>query len=251
MRIISWNVNSVKSRLEHLTRLLAETKPDVALLQELKCLDEAFPLMEIEDLGYNVVTHGQKSYNGVAILSKHPIEDVFRGFDEQSRYIEAFTGGVRVASVYVPNGQDEGSDKFQYKLKFFDTLKERLRQINLNDEKIIIGGDYNIAPADIDVYNPAALQNAICFHPLEKQKFNALVNSGYVDSFRMRYPDKKFFSWWDYRAGAWQKNEGLRIDHVLLNAEAADVLTDAGVDTTTRNWDKPSDHAPVWVEVNI
>lgn len=249
MKIISWNVNSVKSRLEHLTRYLKETAPDIALLQELKCLDDAFPFMEIEDLGYNVATHGQKSYNGVAILSKQPIEDIYKGFDEQSRYIEAFTGGVRVASVYVPNGQEEGSDKFQYKLKFFDVLRERLQQINMNDEKIVIGGDYNIAPADIDVYNPQVLQNAICFHPLEKQKFNALINSGYIDSFRMQNPATKAFSWWDYRAGAWQKNEGLRIDHILLNAEASDNLNATGIDNTPRNWDKPSDHTPVWVEL--
>lgn len=251
MKIASWNVNSVKSRLEHLVKYLRDDKPDVVLLQELKTVDEGFPYMEIEELGYNIAVSGQKSYNGVAILSKYRIEDVYKGWDaEQARYIEAVTGGVRVASVYVPNGQEVGSDKFKYKLDFFLKLQAHLKSLLEYDEKVVIGGDYNVAPDDIDVYDPAALKNTVCFHPLEQASFRALLNMGYTDSFRAFNGDKQVFSWWDYRAGAYQHNKGMRIDHVLLNAEAVDAMDAAGIDELPRSWDKPSDHTPAWVRLN-
>lgn len=250
MKIVSWNVNSVKARLEHLVKYLRDTAPDVILLQELKCQDEAFPYMEIEELGYNIAIYGQKSYNGVAILSKHRIEDVYKELDvSESRYIEAVTNGVRVASVYVPNGQEIGADKFKYKMSFFKNLHKHLQTLLQYDEKVVIGGDYNVAPCDIDVYDPIALRNSLCFHPEEQHWFRTIENTGYVDSFRAIHPDKQVFSWWDYRAGAYHGNKGYRIDHIFLSPEAADVLQDAGIDATPRGWDKPSDHAPTWVEI--
>jgi exodeoxyribonuclease-3 len=250
MKIISWNVNSVKARIEHLVRYLKDTSPDVVLLQELKCVDEAFPAMEIEDLGYNIAIHGQKTYNGVAILSKFRIEDVYKELDiSQARYIEAVTNGVRVASVYVPNGQEVGSDKFKYKMQFFSNLHAHLQSLLQYDEKIVIGGDFNVAPTDIDVFDPKSLAGSICFHPDEQAAFRAMLNMGYIDSFRARNADKQLFSWWDYRAGAYQYNKGMRIDHILLNPEAADNLLNSGIDPTPRGWEKPSDHTPVWVEI--
>jgi len=255
MKIVTWNVNSVKSRLEHLQKYLREFSPDIVLLQELKCVTESFPYIEIEELGYNVVAHGQKTYNGVAILSKHRIEDVKTGLDgfgidgttadEQSRYIEAVTGGFRVASVYVPNGQAVDSDKFPYKLNFFDRLRTHISGLLEYNEKVVIGGDYNVAPKAIDVYDPKSLAGTVCFHPLEQEKWRSLEFAGYTDAFRAKNPDRQQFSWWDYRAGAWEHGKGMRIDHLLLSPQAADCLVSCETEDTPRRWEKPSDHAPV------
>lgn len=255
MKIATWNVNSVKSRLEHLIKYLKEYSPDVVLLQELKCMTEAFPAMEVEDAGYNIAVHGQKTYNGVAILSKYPIEDVETTLpgddsDEQARYIEAVTNGIRVASVYVPNGQSPGSDKFQYKMNFFDRLREHAENLLQYDEKLVIGADYNVAPDDIDVYDPESLRGSTCFHPDEQSKFKAIEALGFTDAFRALHPNRQQFSWWDYRGGAWNYNKGYRIDHLLLSPLAADALTAADVETTPRGWEKPSDHTPVWCEID-
>jgi exodeoxyribonuclease-3 len=254
MIIATWNVNSVKSRLEHLVKYLREKKPDVVLLQELKCQTDAFPYMEVEECGYNLAIHGQKTYNGVAILSKHPIEDIITTLpgeetDEAARYIEAFTNGYRVVSVYVPNGIEEGSDKFQYKLRFFNRLREHFKALLQYDEKLVVGGDFNVAPNEIDVYDPVGMNGSICFHPLERNLFRSILNLGLTESFRTMHPGIQKFSWWDYRAGAWQYNKGMRIDHILLSAEAADKLVNADIDSEPRSWDKPSDHTPVWVEL--
>ena len=249
MKIATWNVNSVKSRLEHLQRYLREFSPDVLLLQELKCVTENFPYSEIEDMGYNVAAHGQKTYNGVAILSKFPLEDVVTKMDdeadEQARYIEAVTGGFRVASVYVPNGQDVESDKFPYKLRFFDRLREHAAKLLEFNEKLVIGGDYNIAPANIDVYDPKSLAGSVCFHPLEQEKWRSLEFAGYTDAFRAANPNMQQFSWWDYRGGAFEHGKGLRIDHLLCSPQAADCLESCTTEAATRGWEKPSDHAPV------
>ncbi len=255
MKIVTWNVNSVKSRLEHLKKYLQEFTPDVLLLQELKCIDENFPYMEIEDLGYNVAVHGQKTYNGVAILSKHPLEDVKRGLDgaglngqnpdEQARYIEAVTGGFRVACVYVPNGQEFGSDKFDYKMRFYDRLHKHATELLSYGEKLVIGADYNVAPTDLDIYDPVSLAGSICFHPAEQEKFRALEFLGLTDAFRALHPARQQFSWWDYRGGAWQNGKGYRIDHLLCSPEAADCLKSCETEDTPRGWEKPSDHAPV------
>ena len=252
MKIVTWNVNSVKSRLEHLTKYLRETSPDVVLLQELKCETDAFPRMEVEDCGYNLAIHGQKTYNGVAILSKFPLEDVLKNFDEtdeQARYIEAVTNGVRVASVYVPNGQEPNSDKFQYKMQFFEKLRLHMKNTLEYDEKFVVGGDYNVAPEDIDVFDPKGMAGTTCFHPDEQIRFKAILNLGFTDAFRAKHQGVQKFSWWDYRAGAWQYNKGMRIDHFLLSPQAADVLKSSDVDSVPRGWEKPSDHAPVWVEL--
>lgn len=254
MIIQTWNVNSVKARLEHLTKHLREKKPDVMLLQELKCQTADFPYMEIEDCGYNIAAHGQKTYNGVAILSKFPIEDINTNLggeetDQEARYIEAFTGGCRVVSVYVPNGMDEGSDKFQYKLRFFKRLREHFQTLLQYDEKLVIGGDFNVAPDAIDVYDPKGMEGSICFHLEERKLFRAILNLGLTESFRTLHPDIQKFSWWDYRAGAWQYNKGMKIDHILLSPEAADKLVKADIDSEPRSWDKPSDHTPVWVDI--
>jgi exodeoxyribonuclease-3 len=231
-------------------KYLQDSRPDVVLLQELKCIDEAFPCLEVGDLGYNIATYGQKSYNGVAILSKHPIEDVYKDLDvSESRYIEAVTNGVRVARVYVPNGQEIGADKFKYKLEFFGKLRDHLKSLLQYDEKIVIGGDFNVAPCDIDVHDPIGMAGGICFNPLEQAAFRSMENIGYTDSFRAKYPGRQAFSWWDYRAGGWQNNRGMRIDHILLSPEAADSMVDAGNDNTPRGWEKPSDHTPTWVEI--
>lgn len=249
LTIATWNVNSVRTRLPHLRSWLAEDKPDIVLLQELKCQDEQFPRMEIEDLGYNIATHGQKTYNGVAILSKFPLEDVVRGipkFDDPSaRYIEALTstplGIVRVASVYVPNGQEVGSEKYAYKLAFLSAFHEHMKTLRGYDEMLVVGGDYNIAPTDADVANPKAWTGSVLTHDDLRAAFRKLVNLGLYDAGAKEHA----YSWWDYRAGAYEKNDGLRIDHLLLSPQAADKLQSCHVINRLRALEKPSDHAPV------
>lgn len=255
LSIATWNVNSIRSRLQHLLDWLRSgTAPDIICLQELKVEEAAFPAMEIEELGYNLAIHGQKTYNGVAILSKFRLEDVMRGLpgnegDEQARYIEALAdtgaGMVRVASVYVPNGQAVDSDKFQYKMRFFDLLKARLEVLRGYDEITVIGGDYNVAPQTLDVYDPISLEGTVCFHPYEREKLRAILNLGYYDAFRVCSPEKQQFSWWDYRGNGWKMNKGLRIDHLLLSPKAVDCMSGCDTLTAMRDADKASDHAPV------
>ncbi|WP_032113803.1 exodeoxyribonuclease III [Candidatus Paracaedibacter symbiosus] len=251
MKIVTWNLNSIRARLERFTEWLAENSPDVLLLQETKCEEHAFPKEAIEDLGYNVVIHGQKTFNGVAILSKYPIEDLQCGLptyteDPQARYIEAVTNGVRVASVYIPNGQDVGTEKYAYKLSFLERLRQHLAHTLQYEEAFVIGGDYNIAPTDLDVADPKAWHEEILCSTAERKAFNALLNLGYRDAFRIDHPAEKIYSWWDYRSQAWPKNEGLRIDHLLLSPQATDRLEITGIDRTPRGKEKASDHAPVW-----
>lgn len=252
--IATFNVNSIRARLPNVLAWLKEAKPDVVLLQELKCLEENFPKLEIEDLGYNCAIHGEKTYNGVAILSKFPLEDVSRGLmgddaDMQSRYIEGLVstplGVMRVASVYVPNGQEVGSDKFNYKLKFIDRLNLRLKVILEYEEMVVIGGDYNVAPENIDVYDPVRLRETVCFHSEERKRLRNIFHLGYADAFRQLHPQEPGFSWWDYRGGSFEAGNGLRIDHLLLSPQAADKLTACEVQTNVRAADKASDHAPV------
>lgn len=253
--IATWNVNSVRPRLPHLLEWLAsDHAPDVALLQETKVVDENFPTMEIEELGYNIAIHGQKTYNGVAILSKYPLEDVITALpgdetDEQARYIEAVVclpdEAVRVASVYVPNGQEVGSDKFAYKMAFYDRLHTHLKTLLTYDELMVIGGDYNVAPHPIDVYAPAQLDGTVCYHPKERDKLRALFNLGLYDAWRVQWPDKQQFSWWDYRGNGWGQNKGLRIDHLLLSPQATDRLRACETLDAMRGKEKASDHAPV------
>ncbi len=254
MKIITWNVNSIGARLPHLLVYLKDQSPDIALLQETKTVNENFPRMEIEDLGYNLAIHGQKSYNGVAILSKYAIEDVVTTLpgddnDVEARYIEAVVKGFRVASVYVPNGMEIGHDKFHYKLKFFERLRDHAQNLLQYNEKLVMGGDYNVAPQAIDTHDPSR-DGVVCYHPAERSRFHAIEYLGLTDAFRAVHPDKQKFSWWDYRAGAFQQNKGLRIDHLLLSAEAADGLSACDIDTTPRILERPSDHTPVWCDIN-
>ena len=261
LRIATWNVNSVKSRLTHLIDVLkADNAPDILLLQELKCTDDTFPFMEIEDTGYNVAVHGQKSYNGVAVLSKFPIDETNRGLpgdasDEQARYIECTISlpktAIRVASVYVPNGQEPGSDKFQYKLKFFERLYAHAANLLKYDEMLVIGGDYNVAPTPLDVFDPKGLEGTTCFHPEERKRFRALTGLGLSDIYRIFHPHTQAYSWWDYRAGCWQHNKGMRIDHLLLSPQAADKAVASDIDLIPRDKDKPSDHTPVWCSIAV
>ncbi|MDP6567752.1 MAG: exodeoxyribonuclease III [Alphaproteobacteria bacterium] len=254
MKIATWNVNSVKARLPRVLDWLAAAGPDVVLLQELKTTDEAFPAEPIEELGYNVALHGQKTYNGVAILAKRPIEDIERGLpgdetDEQARYIEGTVGTVRLASIYLPNGNPTDSEKFPYKLAWMDRLVKRTRSLLELEEAFVLGGDYNVCPEDRDCHDPAGFaEDALC-RPESRARQRQLVYLGLTDAYRARHPDTIGYSYWDYQRGAWQKDHGLRIDHLLLSPQAADRLTDADVDRTPRGKEKPSDHTPVWCEL--
>ena len=253
-KVATWNVNSVKARLARVTEWLAEAKPDVALLQETKCTDDTFPREEIEALGYNVALNGQKTYNGVAILSKRPIEDVTRGLpgddgDDQARYIEAFTGGVRVASIYVPNGNPVGTEKYPYKLAWLERLGAHARALLANEEIIVLGGDYNVCPTDDDVYDPEGWADDALCRPESRNRFRRIVHLGLIDAFRALHREIGAYSFWDYQGGAWQKDHGLRIDHLLLSPQAADRLAASGIDRKPRGKDKASDHTPVWCEI--
>jgi len=257
MRIATFNVNSIKARLPRVLEWLAEFAPDVALLQEIKTVDEGFPRLEIEDLGYNVETHGQKTYNGVAILSKRPIEDVLRGLpgdeaDEQARYIEATVDTVRVASIYLPNGNPVDSDKFGYKLAWLDRLVAHARDTLLPGEMpVVLGGDYNVIPDDRDVHDPAAWADDALFWPESRARFRTLLNLGMIEAWRALHDEAGQFSFWDYQRGAWQKDEGVRIDHLVLSPQAADLMQDCQIDRKPRGREKASDHTPVWVELAV
>lgn len=257
MKIVTWNVNSIKARLENCLEWVNENYPDVILLQELKCKTEAFPYSFFEELGYQCAVFGQPTYNGVAILSKVGIEDVTVGNeffqeDTQARVIEAIVGGnIRVISVYVPNGQALGSEKYQYKLSFMEKF-ERLVAARLGyGESLVIGGDFNVAPLDKDVYDPALFKDDILCSFEERVRFRSLINLGLTDVLRHHHPNEsELYTWWDYRGGAFSKNHGLRIDHFLVSSKALEVVSNCYVDATPRGKEKPSDHAPVIIELS-
>lgn len=260
MRIATWNVNSIKQRLGHLLTVLKTAEPDVLCLQELKCVDEAFPREDIEGLGYNVATHGQKAYNGVAILSKRPLEDVRRGLpgdesDEQARYLEGVistsAGVVRVASIYLPNGNPLGTPKFDYKLAWMDRLAAHARSLLLLEEPLVLCGDYNVIPEPKDAANPQAWANDALFQPESRAKFRELLHLGLADAVRACSDAPGLYSFWDYQAASFQRNNGIRIDHLLLSPQAADRLRTVSIRKETRGWDKPSDHVPVMVDLDI
>jgi exodeoxyribonuclease III len=255
MKIATWNVNSVKARSAHLMRWLAAFKPDIVMLQEIKCLTEDFPVLDIKALGYNAVALGQKAYNGVALLSTQPITDVMTGLpgdpsDEQARYIEATVGDLRVASIYLPNGNPTNTDKFPYKLGWMDRLTTRARELLATEKPVVLAGDYNICPTDVDVHDPVGFADDALCRPESRGRFRALVNLGYTDAIRAMNPTEHIYTYWDYQAGAWQRDLGLRIDHLLLSPQAADRLVAAGVDRTPRGEEKASDHTPAWCELN-
>ena len=253
MKIASWNINSLRKRQERLLLWLRETNPDVVCLQETKCTDEQFPAAALRDVGYVAVFHGQKSYNGVAILAKEEPGEVRIGLcdevaDEQARVIAATVGAVRVFSIYAPNGQAVGSAAYAYKLAWYQRLTTCLREKESALERVIVCGDYNVAPADEDVHDPALWRGAIMCSEEERNAFRALCASGLADTLRLHHPEAGIFTWWDYRMLSFPKNRGLRIDAILAGSELAANCTAAGVDREMRKGKEPSDHAPVWAE---
>jgi exodeoxyribonuclease-3 len=260
MKIATWNVNSIKARLDAARQWLTETQPDVVCVQEIKCVDDAFPRLEFEALGYNCAVHGQKSYNGVAILSKRPLEDVTPRLpggngDDHARYIEAMVPGekgvVRVASIYAPNGNPIGTDKFKYKLEWMDRLAARAKNLLAFEEPVALIGDYNVIPEPEDVYEPKNWLTDALFQPESRAALREITYLGYTDAIRACHPEPHLFTFWDYTAGCWQKNHGIRIDHILLSPQAADRLTTSGINKHMRGRDRPSDHVPVWCELEV
>ena len=260
MKIATFNINGVKARLPALLDWLAEAKPDVVALQEIKSTDETFPRAEVEAAGYNVETHGQKGFNGVALLSRRPLEDVTRGLpgddtDEQSRWIEATisgeTGAVRICGLYLPNGNPAPGPKYDYKLAWMERLEARARALLEAEETAVILGDYNAIPEPQDCHDPAAWAKDALFLPTTRTAWRRIVNLGLTDAVRVTTAAAKVYTFWDYQAGAWPKNNGIRIDHVLLTPQAADRLEGCGIDVETRAREKPSDHVPVWVEIAV
>lgn len=260
MRIATWNVNSIRQRLDHAVAWLKEANPDVACLQEIKCQTDAFPKEPFEALGYNVTVHGQKTFNGVALLSKLPLEDVSHGLagddgDEQARFIEAVvsvkTGVVRVACLYLPNGNPPDTEKYPYKLGFMNRLNAFAADRLALEEPLILAGDFNVIPQPIDAADPSAWLGDALFLPRTRAAFRDLLHLGLTDAVRATTDAERVFTFWDYQAGAWQRDFGIRIDHLLLSPQAADKLIGAGIDKHVRAWEKPSDHVPVWADFSI
>ncbi|ANP38597.1 exodeoxyribonuclease III [Phaeobacter gallaeciensis] len=268
MKIATFNINGIKARANALPDWLDEAQPDVVLLQEIKSVDGAFPREIFEERGYNVETHGQKSFNGVAILSKLPLEDVSRGLpgddsDEQARWIEATVVGkqaIRICGLYLPNGNpveltDDGSPlpggKYAYKLAWMERLRNRAKDLLADEMPALMAGDYNIIPQPEDAKRPEAWAEDALHRPESRAAFQRIVNLGFTEAFRARHQGPGHYSFWDYQAGAWNRNDGIRIDHFLLTPQAADLLTDCQIDKDVRGREKPSDHVPVWVDLDI
>ena len=253
MKIVTWNINGVRARIDNLLTWLKESDPDIVCLQEIKTVDDGFPRFEIEALGYHVETHGQKGFNGVAILSKLPFDEVNRGLpgddtDEQARFIEGVFstsgGALRVVSLYLPNGNPVGTEKFPYKLAWMKRLELWALERLALEEPLILAGDYNVIPEPVDAKNPEAWVNDALFQPETRQAFRRLINRGFTEALRATTDAAGIYTFWDYQAGAWQKNNGIRIDHLLLSPEAANRLTSTAVEKHVRAWEKPSDHVP-------
>lgn len=252
MKLISWNVNSLKARMDHVKACLAAHQPDVLMLQEIKGVE--FPDMEFTALGYHSATALQKTYNGVAILAKSPIAVLHtalpgNGEDDQARYLEADIENLRVINIYLPNGNPVDSEKYPYKLRWMDHLKSRLQALRDERRPFIVGGDFNVIPEAKDCFDPLAWKNDALFLPESRRKFRALMNLGLTDAFRVFDPSPGRYTFWDYQAGCWQKNHGIRIDHFLLSPETADRLQSCVIDTAPRALDKPSDHTPIIVQI--
>jgi len=252
-RLATWNVNSLKVRLPHLLDWLARAKPDVVCLQETKTEDTGFPLAEIEAAGYRVIYSGQKTYNGVAILSRGPLSAEVRGIpdftDDPKRVISAIVGGIRVICLYAPNGQEPGSEKYAYKLRWYEALTAWLEKEVTGQVAVL--GDLNIAPEPRDVHDPKRWEGKIHFSEPERAAFRALIGLGYQDAFRLFEQPEKQFTWWDYRLAAFQRGWGLRIDHILLSPELAKRCTACSIDVEPRKLERPSDHAPVLVDLAV
>jgi exodeoxyribonuclease-3 len=259
MKIATWNINGVKARIDNLLAWLKESQPDIVCLQEIKSVDEKFPRPEIEALGYHVETHGQKGFNGVAILSKLRFDEVNRRLpgdeaDEQARFIEGVfstnEGVLRVVSLYLPNGNPVGTEKFPYKLAWMERLERWTADRLALEEPLVLAGDYNVIPQPIDARNPAAWVDDALFQPESREALRRLELLGMTEAVRA-VTDEQVFTFWDYQAGAWQKNNGIRIDHLLLSPEAARHLASAMVEKHVRAWEKPSDHVPVAIELSV
>ncbi|WP_326524734.1 exodeoxyribonuclease III [Sphingomonas sp.] len=255
MKIVSYNVNGIKARLPRLIEYLNEAKPDVVCLQELKSADEGFPVTDIEAAGYGAVWHGQKGWNGVAILARdaQPVERQ-KGLagepeDEHSRYIEAEVAGVVIASIYLPNGNPQPGPKFDYKLRWIGRLADRARGLLAEEMPVVLAGDYNVIPNDDDTFSVRAMADDALMQPESRAGYRALLAQGWTDALRTRFPAGGVWTFWDYQAGAWQRDAGFRIDHLLLSPQAADRFADAGVDREYRGREKASDHAPTWVRL--
>jgi len=260
MLVATWNVNSIKQRLDNLVAWLSARQPDLVCLQETKCVDDAFPREALEGLGYNLAIHGQKTFNGVAILSKYPFDEVTQRLpgddaDDHARFVEAVvstrSGVLRVASLYLPNGNPPDSDKYEFKLRWMERLVRYAKERLTLEEPLVLAGDYNVIPGDGDVYDPAAWVGDALFKPQTRARFRTLTNLGFTDAVRAVSDAPGLYSFWDYQAGAWQRNKGLRIDHLLLSPQAADRLVGATIDKHVRGWEKPSDHVPVVVELDL
>jgi exodeoxyribonuclease-3 len=255
MKIATYNVNGVNGRLPVLLRWLEETKPDVACLQELKAPEEKFPEEAILAAGYHAIWHGQKSWNGVAILARdQKPEEVGRGLagdpeDLQSRYIEAMVNGVHIACLYLPNGNPAPGPKFDYKLRWFDRLIDHADRLLKSDGPVLLTGDFNVMPTELDVYKPERWVDDALFRPETRAAFRKLIDQGWTDAIRKLYPEETIYTFWDYFRNAFGRNAGLRIDHFLLNPSLVKRLKDGGVDKQVRSWEKTSDHAPVWIEL--
>lgn len=259
MRIATWNVNSINARLDNVLAWIEAAQPDVAAFQELKCVDEKFPAEAFERLGYNVAVHGQKTYNGVALLSKFPMEDIRRGLpgndlDDHARYIEAVIGApkpIRVASIYLPNGNPVGTEKFDYKLGWFARLRTHAQELLTYEEPLALVGDYNVIPEAEDVDKPEAWLGDALYQPESRAAWRSLKNLGLTDAYMQADGRAGGYTFWDYQAGAWQRNHGIRIDHALLSPQAADRLRGVVIHRDVRDTEKPSDHVPVVIELDL
>jgi exodeoxyribonuclease-3 len=261
VKIATWNVNSVKVRLPHLLDFLESAEPDVLCLQEIKCLADDFPRLEVAGLGYKVEALGQRAYNGVALLSKEPARDIVLGLpgddgDDHARYIEASFGpadtGTRIASIYLPNGNpSDDPAKFNYKLAWMDRLIEHTQVLLRREIPFVLAGDYNICPADDDVYDPVGFRNDALCRIESRARFRALSHLGLVDAYRVFHREPHKYTYWDYQAGRWSRDEGLRIDHLLLSPHAADRATGCDIDKSPRGKDRASDHTPIWCELAV
>ena len=264
MKIATFNINGVKARINALTDWLDDANPDVAILQEIKSIDENFPREILEDKGYNVETHGQKGFNGVAILSKLPLEDVTRGLpgaagagregvdDEEARYIEATVVGdvaIRICGLYLPNGNPAPGPKYDYKLRWMERLYNRAQELMAAETPALMAGDYNIIPQAEDAARPDTWRDDALFRLESREAFRKIVNLGFTEAFRARESGAGHYSFWDYQAGAWEKNNGIRIDHFLLTPQCADLLNNCWIESEVRGKEKPSDHVPVWVDL--
>ena len=258
MKLATFNINGIKARIDALPAWLASANPDAVCLQEIKSVDDGFPRELFEGMGYRVETHGQKGFNGVAILSKLPLEDVTRGLpgdpnDDQARWIEAVvigTKAVRLCGLYLPNGNPAPGPKYDYKLAWMARMEARARALLALEEPFVLAGDYNVIPQAEDAAKPSAWLEDALFLPQTRDAYRRILNLGFTEAFHTRHPEPGHYSFWDYQAGAWERNNGIRIDHLLLSPQAADLLRDVQIDKEIRAGEKPSDHVPVWINLD-